>query len=376
MSSLNFDYNVDEIRNNVMPVESDGEVIYPITFYDSFNNLEEAVKNALKRTCKICVVSDSNVSPLYLETVMEKLKNTASEVISFVFDAGESSKNLDVVRKLYEHLILAHFERRDCLVALGGGVVGDLTGFTAATYLRGIQFIQIPTTLLAQVDSSIGGKTGVDFDSYKNMVGAFHQPALVYINTDTLRTLPKRQFVSGMGEVVKYGLITDRDFYQWLKANHDEIQSLDSDKLKSMIYRACDNKRRVVEIDPEEKSVRALLNFGHTLGHAIEKYMNFACTHGECVGVGSILASMLSLRKGLISEEQLNDIRDTVTSFGCPHITGFDPEKVVDITHSDKKMSGGHIRFILLRDIGDADIFKNVTDEDMLEVLKDYAEEK
>lgn len=376
MSSLNFDYDVDDIRNNVMQVESDGEVIYPITFYDSFDSLDRTVEDALKRTCKICVVSDSNVAPLYLDTVMNKLRGLASEVTSFVFDAGEASKNLDVVRNLYEHLILSHFERRDCLVALGGGVVGDLTGFTAATYLRGIQFIQIPTTLLAQVDSSIGGKTGVDFDSYKNMVGAFHQPILVYINTATLKTLPKRQFVSGMGEVVKYGLITDRDFYQWLRTNHDAIVSLDSEKLRAMIYRSCDNKRQVVEIDPEEKGIRALLNFGHTLGHAIEKYMNFKCTHGECVGAGSVLAAMLSVKKGLISEADLRNISSTVASFGCPHITGFDPEKVVEITHSDKKMSGGHIRFILLRDIGNADIFTNVTDEDMLEVLKEYAEEK
>lgn len=191
-------------------------------------------------------------------------------MISIIFEAGESQKNLDTVKMIYEKLILAKFDRKDLLVALGGGVTGDITGFTAATYLRGIDFVQIPTSLLAQVDSSIGGKTGVDFDSYKNMVGAFHMPKLVYINVSTLTTLSDEQFISGMGEIIKHGLIKDSAYFDWLIENHDRILARDKDVLMEMIRVSCNIKRVVVENDPTEKGDRALLNFGHTLGHAIE----------------------------------------------------------------------------------------------------------
>ena len=259
--------NTQKEVSNCMKVHYDGNPIYDIIFHDDFSLLAKSMENLQLKNRKICIVTDSHVAPHYLTTVQGILKDLSRHVCSFVMKAGEESKTLDTVKDLYEFLILDHFERNDLLVALGGGVVGDLTGYTAATYLRGIDFVQIPTSLLAQVDSSIGGKTGVDFDSYKNMVGAFHQPKLVYINTATLKTLSQRQFLSGMGEVVKYGLITDASFYQWILDHKEDIIKLDKPTLQTMIYRSCDNKRIVVEEDPTEKGRRALLNYGHTLGH-------------------------------------------------------------------------------------------------------------
>ena len=199
-----------------IPIRRDGDVIYDIVLRDSFDGLGEEIAALGLSGRKFCIVTDTNVAPLYLESVRAAVADKASAVAEYVFPAGEGSKNLDTVRGLYEHLILEHFDRKDILIALGGGVVGDLCGFAAATYLRGVGFIQIPTTLLSQVDSSIGGKTGVDFDSYKNMVGAFHMPRLVYMNISVLKTLPAEQFTAGMGEVIKHGLIRDAGYWHWI----------------------------------------------------------------------------------------------------------------------------------------------------------------
>lgn len=217
----------------------DGKAIYDIVLTQSFDGLKEAVSCLPVKEHKICIVTDSNVAPLYLEEVRAALSGCCKAVSVFTFPAGEENKHLDTVRNLYEHLILEHFDRKDMLAALGGGVVGDLCGFAAATYLRGVDFIQIPTTLLSQVDSSIGGKTGVDFDAYKNMVGAFHMPRLVYANLRTLLTLPEEQFSSGMGEVVKHGLIKNREYYQWLKDNHEGIAARNLDLCQAMVYESC-----------------------------------------------------------------------------------------------------------------------------------------
>ena len=196
---------------------------YAIYLEPDFQGLGYALADLETKERKICIVADSTTAELYLEPLKAVLQGCCARVTSFVFSAGEEHKTLDTVRALYEHLILEKFDRKDLLAALGGGVVGDLTGFAAATYLRGIRFIQVPTTLLSQVDSSIGGKTGVDFDSYKNMVGAFHMPSLVYMNLGTLKSLPERQFASGMGEIIKHGLIQDRDYYEWLSSHEKEV---------------------------------------------------------------------------------------------------------------------------------------------------------
>ena len=352
-----------------IPVTADGKQIYTIELTHDFLTLCEQLSNlGYKRDQKVCIVTDSHVAPLYAEEIKNLLEELFNEVYVYSFEAGESNKNLETVNAVYEYLILHHFDRRDLLIALGGGVVGDLTGFTAATYLRGIDFIQVPTTLLSQVDSSIGGKTGVDFMQYKNMVGAFYQPKLVYMNLTTLKSLPKRQIVSGMGEIIKHGLIKDCNYYEWLLENHDAIMALEPHAIEEMVYRSCNIKREVVEKDPTEQGERALLNFGHTIGHAIEKLCNFSLYHGECVGLGVLAASYLSMMHGDITANELNNIRECLVSFGFDtNISGLIPQEVLNATKSDKKMVGNQVKFILLENIGKAYIYRELSDEQILE---------
>ena len=360
------------VKMDVMTVHYDNKPIYDIIFQNDFSSLAQYMQGLNTKDRKICVVTDTNVAPHYLNTVKGILDGVARSVTSFTMPAGESNKNLDTVKELYEFLILEHFERNDMLVALGGGVVGDLTGYTAATYLRGIDFVQIPTSLLAQVDSSIGGKTGVDFNSYKNMVGAFHQPKLVYINTATLKTLRKREYFSGLGEVIKHGLIAEREFYQWLIDNKKAIKELNQDVVREMIQRSCNIKRMVVEEDPKEKGRRALLNYGHTLGHAVEKLTGFAFLHGECVAAGSIMSAFLSRNRGYITQEEVDSIIDIFGYFAMPNIRNYNIGEVLKAVKLDKKMSAGQIKFILLENIGNAFIAKDVTDDDMRMALEEY----
>lgn len=362
-------------NTQAMIVKQNNLPLYDIVFASDFSDLIDSCTCLELADRKVMIVSDSHVAKHYLDEVSSLFEGACAHVSTFVFPAGEAQKNLDTVKELYTHLIEEHFERRDIMVALGGGVVGDLTGYTAATYLRGIDFIQIPTSLLAQVDSSIGGKTGVDFDSYKNMVGAFHQPKLVYINTATLSTLNRREFLSGMGEVVKYGIIHDAPFFTWLQRHMNEILVLEPTVIKQMIYQSCDNKRVIVEEDPKEKGVRALLNFGHTLGHAIEKLTDFRYLHGECVGVGSILAARIACNMGEITEGERDSIEQMIRAFECPMIRDYDVEKVIETMKSDKKMCAGKIKFILIDQIGHAFITRQVTDQDMRIVLEEYKNE-
>lgn len=357
---------------HILEVRKGKTVLYPIVFADSFGELPAFLEEAGFANRKICVVTDSNTEGLFGKEVCALLQSISSHVTTFTFPAGEENKNLDTVRSLYEHLILEHFDRKDVLLALGGGVVGDLTGYAAATYLRGIDFVQVPTTLLSQVDSSIGGKTGVDFDSYKNMVGAFHMPRLVYMNLNTLKELPESQFRSGMGEILKHGLIKDAAYYEWLISNLFEIEERDFDILFQMIKRSCEIKRMVVEKDPTEKGDRALLNFGHTIGHAVEKLKDFQLLHGECVAIGTVAAAYISLQRGLLSHEEFFEIRDMTLAFGLPiRFDGLKSQDVLAATKADKKMDAGAIRFILLKKIGKAYVDATVTDEELLQAI-DY----
>lgn len=354
-----------------MTVHLNDEPIYDIVIEDSFGRLTECFNKLGVTGRKLCIVTDSHVGPLYADTVKAELEKTGNTVFVYTFAAGEENKNIDTVCDVYEYLIQNHFDRKDMLVALGGGVVGDLTGFAAASYLRGVSFIQIPTSLLAQVDSSIGGKTGVDFRSYKNMVGAFHMPKLVYMNTSVLASLDKRLFNSGFGEILKHGLIKDYSYFEWLKANADSIQNHDADALCRMISVSCDIKRRVVELDPTEQGDRALLNFGHTLGHAIEKLKNFSLYHGECVVLGMIAALNICVNKGLIAAKERDDIIEVFKTYDFPfYVTGISKEDVVKVSKNDKKMNAGRIKFILLKSLGDACIDMDVTDEDMIAGLE------
>ncbi len=376
-----------------LTVHFDDQPIYDIVFSESFDDLSQVLADFHLSSRRVCIVSESRVAGFYMEALKDVLRPLAREVVDFVFPEGEASKNLNTVQKLYERLILAHFDRKDLLVALGGGVVGDLTGFAAATYLRGIDFIQVPTSLLAQVDSSIGGKTGVDFDAYKNMVGAFHMPKLVYMNLSVLKTLSRRQFVSGMGEIIKHGLIKDLDYYHWMKEHREDILNLDLKALAKLIRRSCEIKRDVVERDPKEQGERALLNFGHTLGHAVEKLENFTMLHGECVSLGMVCAAFISRERGMITGEMYEDILETLKAFGLPvaletgnlemdasdvrgiveldasdvrGIVALDAREIVDTTRLDKKMEAGAIKFILLDPAGHAVIDKTVSETELM----------
>ena len=353
-----------------LTVKREGEFEYQIVWEEDFSKLSKYLKDLNCSAGKICIVTDSNVEPLYEKAVRNALTDTFEQVTTFTFPAGEQSKNLDTVRDLYTHLIVNKFDRKDLLLALGGGVTGDLTGFAAATYLRGIDFIQVPTTLLAQVDSSIGGKTGVDFDQFKNMIGAFHQPRLVYMNLNTLQTLPAEQFASGMGEVLKSGLIRDDKFYSWTINHMDEIMERIYPVLVKMVQKCCDIKRQVVEEDPKEQGVRAILNLGHTIGHAIEKLKNFELLHGQCVALGTIAAAYISYKRGNLSAEEFYEIRDMNVGFDLPiFFEGLDPKEILAVTKSDKKMQHGNIRFILLKSMGHAVVDTTVTDNEILDAI-------
>lgn len=358
-------------KNGRIQVKKDGQICYPIWLEADFGRLEEALTEIPTQNKKLCIVTDTVIAELYAEQLQAVLEKCCKSVSLFVFPAGEEYKTLNTVRNLYEYLILEKFDRKDMLLALGGGVVGDLTGFAAATYLRGIDFIQVPTTLLSQVDSSIGGKTGVDFDAYKNMVGAFHMPRLVYMNLATLRTLPGRQFSSGMAEIIKHGLIQDSSYYSWLAGAHEKIMDGEYEALLHMIEGSCRIKQHVVEEDPTEQGIRAWLNFGHTAGHAVEKLKNFGLTHGECVAIGSVTALWLSWKRGNITENECRQAEQMLETFGLPvRVSGLIAEDILETTKLDKKMEAGKIKFVLLKQIGEACIMKDLSDGELLQAIR------
>lgn len=352
-------------------VRTGADTVYDIIFEEDYSGLPEAVSSLGFEGRRLCIISDSNVFPIYGEEAAAALRKVSDKVYSIVFPAGEENKNLDTVRDIYRKLIGYGFDRKDLVIALGGGVVGDVAGFASATYLRGIDFVQLPTTLLSCTDSSIGGKTGVDLDEFKNMVGAFHMPRLVYMNLSALSTLDDREFASGMGEVIKHGLIRDAAYYEWIINNFSEINERETGALCHMIKRSCEIKRDVVEKDPTEKGDRALLNFGHTIGHAIEKYMGFKLKHGECVALGTIASCYISYKREMLTTEENYEIRDMFVPFGLPISLpeDTDVEEIIRLTRSDKKMDGGRIRFVLLKDVGKAYIDTGVTDDEIRESL-------
>lgn len=344
---------------------------YEIIYDSDFSCLDANLSPYVLQKRKICIVTDSNVGTYHSHKLQEALQNVTDQIYVYTFPAGEQNKNLMTVQSLYQFLIDHSFDRNDVLFALGGGVVGDLTGFTAATYLRGIRFFQVPTSLLAMVDSSIGGKTGVDFDAYKNMVGAFYMPQGVYMNLSTLLTLPQREYLSGMGEVIKHGLIKDCSYYDWLKKHKDEICSYDMESVLTMVYQSCEIKKEVVERDPKELGERALLNFGHSIGHAVEKLLDFRLLHGECVSIGMVAACYLSHLRGYISEAELNDIIQTLESYQLPvQVEELDVSQVLNAMSKDKKMDAGVIKFILINGIGNGVIDTTVTKEELIQAIK------
>lgn len=345
---------------------------YDIVYAQGFEALLTELENLELSGRKACIVTDSKVGALYADCLKELLSGIHKEVFVFTFEAGEEHKNLDTIRQAYTFLIENHIDRKDYLIALGGGVTGDMCGFLAATYLRGIDFIQVPTTLLAFADSSIGGKTGVDFDGYKNMVGAFKMPRLVYMNIDVLHTLDDRQYYAGFAEIMKHGLIKNASFYEWLIENMYEICDREPETIKKMLYQSNEVKKLVVEKDPTEQGDRALLNFGHTIGHAIEKASDFKLLHGECVALGCVAAAFISWKKEYLSMEEYYEVRDMFVPFNLPiSMDNIAPETILKYTKSDKKMVQGKCKFVLLKKIGKAFICTDVTDQEILDAVNE-----
>lgn len=357
--------------NNKLSVSYEDKPAYDILLEPDFKRLPQELEALGMLNRRFMIITDSNVGKHYANELFQLLAPFAKTIQIYTFPAGEQNKNLDTVNSCYEQLIAGGFDRNDVLIALGGGVVGDLTGFAAATYLRGIRFIQVPTSLLSMVDSSIGGKTGVDYKAYKNMVGAFHQPSLVYMNLSVLNTLPEKEYLSGMAEIIKHGLIKDKAYYHWLKTHCPQIHQKDYDILLEMIHHSCQIKRAVVEKDPKEKGDRALLNFGHTIGHSVEKLMDFQLLHGECVCIGMAAAAYISMKRGNITSLEYQDILTTLQDFKQPvHAHGLSAEEVYEVTRLDKKMDSDNIRFILLQSVGDSIIDPSVSKDEMLEAIQ------
>jgi 3-dehydroquinate synthase len=305
---------------------------------------------------RVAIVSNTTVALLYLEKLQMALDKLGIQSFPVILPDGEAHKNWETLNLIFDALLKNHCERNTALLALGGGVVGDLTGFAAATYLRGVPFIQIPTTLLAQVDSSVGGKTGINHPLGKNMIGAFYQPRLVLTDSATLETLPDRELHAGLAEVIKYGLIRDPAFFDWLEQNMHRLLARDPVTMNEAIQRSCENKAEIVAADEKEKGIRALLNLGHTFGHAIENGMGYGTwLHGEAVAAGTVMAAELSRRMKLISDTDVQRIRKIFIQAGLPVAAPkMPPEKYVQLMALDKKVESGKMRFIVLNRIGEA----------------------
>lgn len=304
---------------------------------------------------RISLISNPTVYGLYGGPFLESLREISADVRAVLVPDGEEYKEILWAYYLYGELLKQKFDRASALIALGGGVIGDLTGFVASTYMRGISFVQVPTTLLAQVDSSVGGKTGVNHPLGKNMIGTFYQPQLVWTDVNTLKTLPRREFLAGIAEIIKYGVIRDKDLFRYLEDNQSRILNLDSETLVSVIKRSCEIKADVVSRDEREGGLRAILNFGHTFGHAIETATGYTrYLHGEAVAIGMHLAARLSSTLGLLDAGEAQRITSLIRSFGLP--TGISPEigkdRILSSMELDKKAVKGDLRFVLPETIG------------------------
>lgn len=318
---------------------------------------------------KLAIVTDTHVAPLHLKTLTDSLDAAGIAHDTFIVPAGEASKNVTQLETLCDWLLDQKIERNDCIIALGGGVIGDLTGFAAAILRRGTRFIQIPTTLLAQVDSSIGGKTAVNSSRGKNLIGAFHQPDLVLADMDVLATLPPREIGAGYAEIVKYGALGDAEFFDWLCANGQDVLALNSEATAHAVAESCKAKAAIVARDERESGDRALLNLGHTFGHAFEKLTGYgdALLHGEAVAYGMVLAFAYSAEVGLCSAEDAERLRAHIAECGLParmQAVGngvFDADALIEAMGQDKKVQAGKMRFILARALGESFIAEDVT---------------
>ena len=319
------------------------------------------------------LVTNKKIRSLHLS----KIKNSIIKKNQIILNDGEKYKNQDSISKIYSYLLKNKFSRDSCLVAFGGGVIGDMTGYASATYQRGIKFIQIPTTLLSMVDSSVGGKTGINHSLGKNMIGAFHQPIAVIIDTEILKTLSKRQFNAGMAEVIKYGIIKDKKFFKWLEINHEKIKLQDPDSIVKIIKRSCEIKAEIVSLDEKEKNIRALLNLGHTFGHAIENNLGYGkWLHGEAIACGFLIASSLAIQNKTMNNNEYGQLKRLLEVFDLPTKLPkyMDIEKLFKTMLLDKKVKNNEMVFILPRGIGDSYITNKITKNMVIKALKSHAE--
>ena len=350
-----------------------GERSYDICIGSSIIRSIGDILKSFGLSSKIAIVSNPTIYPLYGQVVADSLKKAGFDVLTVTIPDGEEYKSLLWVEHIYNELLKARLDRLSALVALGGGVIGDITGFAASTYMRGIPYIQVPTTLLAQVDSSVGGKTGVDHKLGKNMIGTFWQPKLVWIDVETLKTLPKREFLAGLAEVIKYGVIWDEELFDFLEAKRQRILELDRESITHIIRRSCEIKAEVVSKDERELGLRSILNFGHTIGHAIEtatEYVKYL--HGEAIAIGMCLEARLSSMFTFMDNNKVLRIKSLIDSYSLP--TEMPPDidirNVLSSMELDKKAVAGELKFILPDKIGSVRIYRGVERKIIRELLK------
>ena len=337
-----------------------GERSYPIIIEDNLlDRIDEEIQKVFKGN-KVFILTDENVNKFYGDRISSKLLEAGYDVRSLALPAGEETKSFFTLPEVYNALLDFNLTRSDLIITLGGGVIGDLGGFVASTYLRGVSFVQIPTSLLAQVDSSVGGKVAVDLEKGKNLVGSFYHPRLVLIDPLVLKTLEKRFLIDGMAEVIKYGCIKDNTLFEYLN-NTDVIEVINN--IGTIIHRCCDIKREVVEKDEKDTGERMLLNFGHTIGHAIEQYYNYSkYTHGESVAIGMYNISLISEERGITEEGTSKKIKNILEKYNLPYDMDIDIENILDTMNLDKKKLGKKLNVILLKKIGESEIYKTTNE--------------
>jgi 3-dehydroquinate synthase len=342
-----------------------GERSYPIHIGSQLLDQAGLYKKHIKGTFT-AVVTNETVAPLYADRVVKTLEGIGQKVKLIVLPDGEAFKTWEVLQKIFDGLLENSADRKTTLVALGGGVIGDMTGFAAACFMRGIRFIQVPTTLLSQVDSSVGGKTGINHPLGKNMVGAFHQPQAVIADLDTLKTLPPEELAAGLAEVIKHGAIADPEFLSWIEKSQDALNNCDPVAMEFAVRRSCEIKSQVVAQDEKEGGIRAILNFGHTFGHAIEAGMGYGSwLHGQAVGCGMVMAADLSVRVGLLSNADASRLKKIIQALHLPtQPPKLGVDRFMELMSVDKKAEGGEVRYILLNGLGQAKIQK--VDDDLV----------
>ncbi|GHU51581.1 3-dehydroquinate synthase [Clostridia bacterium] len=350
---------------------------YQIYIKNSYDELAFAIQTTNLCGYTAVIITDEIVDRLYTFSIRELLLRIFTNVYAAVIPAGETNKNHETLIALYHKLQEFHADRQTVIFALGGGVVGDVAGFCASTYMRGIPYVQLPTTLLACVDSSVGGKTGVDLGNSKNIIGAFYQPQFVYINTSAIQSLPPEQFSAGMGEVIKTALIRDAELYEYIRDNREAIRNREETPLSTVIARTCRIKAKIVTADEKETGVRAILNFGHTFGHSLESLSGFGISHGHSVMHGCRAAMYLSKLLGYdIKDHYLSDLTELLEFFGLSRLSSeYPPDLLYDKMFEDKKTKNGELNFVLITDIGFAQIYKNPTKKavfDAIQYMMDY----